>query len=60
MINEKRVKLIVEKFKEEYEKHNVEIKDSKNISEMCSNYARYCGHLEALLTALEIDCGVEK
>ena len=59
MLNEKRVKLIVDKFKEEYDKHNLEIKESKNISEMCSNYARYCGHLEALLTALEIDCEVK-
>lgn len=60
MINEKRVKIIVEEFKKAYEKHNSEIKESKNISEMCSNYAKYCGHLEALLTALEIDCGVNE
>ena len=58
-MEEKKVKLIIEEFEKAYEIHNAEIKESKNISDMCSKYARYCGHLEALLMALELDCGVK-
>ena len=57
-MDKQRLKIIIEEYEKAYEKHNKQIQDSKNISEMCSNYARYCGHLEALLMSIEIESGV--
>lgn len=57
-MDKERIKLLVEEYEKEYAKHNELIKESKNISELCSNYARYCGHLEAILMTLEIESGV--
>ena len=59
MPNEKIIKHVVEEYEKIYEEYNSIIRDSKNISELASNYARYCGHLEALLMAIEIDSGVK-
>ena len=54
-MDKNRLNYIIEKFNEEYKKHESDIKDAKNVSEMLHLYACYCGHLEALLMAIEIE-----
>lgn len=57
-MDKKQLKQIIEEYEKAYAEHNAIIKESKNISELCSNYARYCGRLEALLMYIEIESGV--
>ena len=54
-MDKNRLNHIIEEYNKEYEKHNTEIKEAKNISEMLHLYACYCGHLEALLMTIEIE-----
>lgn len=57
-MDKSQLKILIEQYENLYQEHNQMIKESKNISELCSNYARYCGRLEAILMAIEIESGV--
>lgn len=54
-MDNKRLDFIMDQFNEEYEKHKIEVFEHKTLQEMLAMYARYCGRLEALLMAIDIE-----